>query len=57
MRYLYKKINNFIIILFLNMGSELFKQYQVDKSTYITGGHMNMWKIYNGTHNPNKGRN
>lgn len=32
------------------MGSELFKQYQVDKSTFINGGHMNMWKIYNGTH-------
>lgn len=32
------------------MGSELFTQYQVDKSSYIAGGHMNLWKIYTGTH-------
>lgn len=38
------------------MGSELFKQYQIDKTKYISGGHLNLWKIYTGYHKQRKNK-
>lgn len=38
------------------MGSELFKQYQIDKTKFISGGYLNLWKIYTGYHKQRKNK-
>lgn len=32
------------------MGNEFFSQYSIEKPHYLTGGHLNLWKIYRGIH-------
>ena len=32
------------------MGSDLFSNYTIEKTPFLQGGYMKLWKIYHGTH-------
>ena len=36
------------------MGSELFSNYTIEKTPFLQGGYMKLWKIYHGTHKVRK---
>ena len=36
------------------MGSELFSNYTIEKTPFLQGGYMRLWKIYHGTHKVRK---
>ena len=36
------------------MGNELFGQYSIEKTPFLTCGHLNLWKIYKATHKERK---
>ena len=36
------------------MGNELFSQYSIEKTPFLTCGHLNLWKIYKATHKERK---
>ena len=36
------------------MGSELFSNYSIEKTPFLQGGYMKLWKIYHGTHKVRK---
>lgn len=36
------------------MGNELFGNYSIEKNHFLTGGHLNMWKIYKAVHKERK---
>lgn len=36
------------------MGNDLFSHYQIEKNPFLSGGHLNMWKIYHATHKERK---
>ena len=36
------------------MGSDLFSNYTVEKTPFLQGGYMKLWKIYHGTHKVRK---
>ena len=36
------------------MGNELFSNYVIEKTPFLTGGHLNLWKIYKATHKERK---
>ena len=36
------------------MGSDLFSNYTIEKTPFLQGGYMKLWKIYHGTHKVRK---
>ena len=36
------------------MGNELFGQYSIDKQPFLSGGYLNLWKIYKASHKERK---
>ena len=36
------------------MGSDLFSNYSIEKTPFLQGGYMKLWKIYHGTHKVRK---
>ena len=36
------------------MGTELFSNYSIEKTPFLQGGYMKLWKIYHGTHKVRK---
>ena len=36
------------------MGNELFSQYSIEKTPFLTCGHLNLWKIYKAIHKERK---
>ena len=36
------------------MGSKLFSNYSIDKTPFLQGGNMKLWKIYHGTNKVRK---
>ena len=36
------------------MGNELFGQYSIEKKHFLSGGYLNLWKIYKASHKERK---
>ena len=36
------------------MGNELFSEYNIEKTPFLQGGYLSLWKIYKGIHKERK---